>query len=294
MEENAAQSLPPPTSHDFEVAPTLPGQPATAEANQSDVFCPDCGYNLHSLTGDRCPECGGDIRTLLDDPSEIPWLYRKQKGWIRSYWKTMRLVTFGTKEFSREADRRVNLRQARKFRRVTILQAYVPLIAMPLGVLASRNRSPTLEVYLYCVVSLVASFAYLWAITILPYYALFHRDLPPERQQRAAGLMLYAAAPMAWMYVPALVAVGAITLAPHDEASGGRAPILIGAFLSAGLALLIPWGVINAMRRMLNSPRESFRIGVRFVASWVAAILLTLVGIPLAVLLPALVFFSFR
>jgi hypothetical protein len=40
-----------------------------------DVPCPQCGYNLRSLSSPRCPECGHVLRLSLSppDPATAPW-----------------------------------------------------------------------------------------------------------------------------------------------------------------------------------------------------------------------------
>jgi rubredoxin len=47
----------------------------------ADVFCPDCGYDLHGLTGARCPECGFDLETVRARAPQIPWARRREIGW---------------------------------------------------------------------------------------------------------------------------------------------------------------------------------------------------------------------
>ena len=36
------------------------------------AVCPDCGYDLRGLTGDRCPECGFDLNVVRTQTPQIP------------------------------------------------------------------------------------------------------------------------------------------------------------------------------------------------------------------------------
>ena len=95
-----------------------------------DLFCPECAYNLRTLTSDRCPECGSSLETLRSTVSGIPWTKRDQLGWFRAYWKTVRLATFGQRKFVFEIGRPVDYADSQRFRWLTILHVYVPILAL--------------------------------------------------------------------------------------------------------------------------------------------------------------------
>src|SRR5829696_1063144 len=104
--------------------PAAPAPPAPTDAApppaDEDLFCPECGYNLHALHGiDRCPECGLAIDRDGFARSRIPWVHRRHVGRIRSYWRTVWLATLRPKTVAAEASRRVSYPDARQFRYVT-------------------------------------------------------------------------------------------------------------------------------------------------------------------------------
>ncbi len=80
-----------------------------------DLFCQDCGYNLRGLTGARCPECGHSLETIRALESQIPWVYRKEQGWFRAYWRTVWLVMFRQRRFCEEMARPVSFDDAQRF-----------------------------------------------------------------------------------------------------------------------------------------------------------------------------------
>src|ERR1041385_7387891 len=92
--------------------------PAAAFAD--DLICPDCGYSLRGLTVARCPECGLTLDFIEGGQSTLPWAHRRPGGFWRSYWRTVWLVMFHTKRFCREAYRPVDLRDAQRFRYLSV------------------------------------------------------------------------------------------------------------------------------------------------------------------------------
>ena len=59
--------------------------------------CPECGYSLRGLTGDRCPECGEPFLTTQRTfrrwaLRRIPWDRRHRTGLIRAYVATFLLI----------------------------------------------------------------------------------------------------------------------------------------------------------------------------------------------------------
>ncbi len=61
--------------------------------------CPECGYSLRGLTGDRCPECGEPFPTTQRTfrrwaTHRIPWDRRHRTSLLRAYFATVFLIVF--------------------------------------------------------------------------------------------------------------------------------------------------------------------------------------------------------
>lgn len=57
---------------------TLPPQPRYGLADflvDRDIGCPDCGFTLRGLAGNRCPECGSRIQLVIARPDAL-WRLR--------------------------------------------------------------------------------------------------------------------------------------------------------------------------------------------------------------------------
>src|SRR5215204_4041683 len=88
---------------------------APAAAADQDLFCPECGYNLHALHGiDRCPECGLAIDRQGFARSQIPWVHRRHVGRVRAYWRTLWMATLRPARIAAEASRRVGYVDAQR------------------------------------------------------------------------------------------------------------------------------------------------------------------------------------
>ncbi len=93
------------------------------------LYCPDCGYDLRSLTSTRCPECGFGLEAVRAGESQIPWTYRRELGRFRAYWKTVWLVLRWPKQFCLEVARPVSYRDSQSFRWMTVAHAYAAVLA---------------------------------------------------------------------------------------------------------------------------------------------------------------------
>src|SRR2546421_11397401 len=87
--------------------------PMTAPIEQQ-LFCPDCGYNLHGIASDRCPECGFALDRDQLARSRIPWTHRRDIGRARAYLRTVWLVITTPRTIADEVARPVDFDDARR------------------------------------------------------------------------------------------------------------------------------------------------------------------------------------
>ena len=219
--------------------PAAPAVPESREPGlpEEDLYCPECGYNLHALVGvSRCPECGLQIDREGFARSRVPWIHRRAVGRIRAYWRTVWLATLRPTEIAGEASRRVSYPDAQRFRYVTAFVAAAPVIAGLVAAMvwygsaalftlinpstfpgwamsgqpspafdllvpwdAGASLPPVVPIAVLVVCVLVTGVASYW----------FHpRALPVVRQNRAVALSYYACGPLAFVSVPVLALVG--------------------------------------------------------------------------------------
>ncbi|UCD28300.1 MAG: hypothetical protein JSV03_14630 [Planctomycetota bacterium] len=259
-----------------------------------DVFCPVCGYNLRGLPEPRCPECGGqfDVSELV--VSRIPWADRKRIGRFRAYWQTIWLIMHHNQQFCREIDRPVSYRDSQRFRWITLLHMYFPLLGLTFAyyVLGERGLMVVLgdawqTVGLHLAFILSAAVA-----TGLPSYFFHPRHLPVEKQNRAVALSYYACAPMALS--PLLLAVGWIIYEIEgDEINTVNSVIFLGAHL---IMLGIWWlSLILIARRSLHRKLGGMvLITVVMPILWILAAGLTCEGVNTAANFLGIMYYSLQ
>lgn len=288
MPSDASAACPEPvgTSTAVEAAP-LP-------AIDVDVFCPDCAYNLRSLTGIRCPECGTNIEAYRERGSVIPWVYRDKVGRIRAFWKTVWLVTFNDRQFGMELSRPVDERHARKFRWAVIAHAYLPVLAVTLLAFVAGILPRNTEAYVIAAMMQAAAIACLAAVTILPYWGFRHRDLALEMQHRAAVMMLYSPAPLAWTLLAGVLLMLGILC---DVTQLGDAYFV---FCMAGLALVVLSAalMLGAIRRIarhaLGAGRPALWTSAKLIFACLVVAFFVLVVLPASVLFLGVVYYSLQ
>ena len=82
--------------------------PETHDPLPAGTLCVKCGYDLRGLTRVNCPECGDDLTYARGGASVIPWLHRRQRGWLLAYWQTVALVLGNPGLLAREMYRPVS------------------------------------------------------------------------------------------------------------------------------------------------------------------------------------------
>ncbi|MBU0639816.1 MAG: zinc ribbon domain-containing protein [Planctomycetes bacterium] len=192
--------------------PAEPSTPAAVPdqlpALPPDIFCPDCGYNLQTLTSNRCPECGFALDQIRAREPQIPWAHRRELGRFRAYWRTVGQVMLHDRRFCQEMVRPVSYSDAQRFRWITILHALAGLVFVALGELFidSGPLEEAIDDFGAAIVPvlLVSVVLCLAALTGLPSYLFHPRHLPVEQQNRAVALSYYACAPLVWLFLAAV------------------------------------------------------------------------------------------
>jgi len=218
-------------------APAASGSPLPV-----GVECPDCGYDLRGLTGERCPECGFGLDVLRDQKSRIPWSHRAALGSFRAYWKTVWLATRWPKHLWMEMAREVSYADSQSFRWLTCLHAYLPiLLGMALWCLMVGARQGTGAQGDWWIAGglQVVALGLLAGLPGLASYFFHPRRELVIRQNRAIALSYYASAPLAWtvLFVPVAVVGAPLT--------AGRTPlgtdVLVGILAVAYLTAIVMW-----------------------------------------------------
>ena len=255
-----------------------------------DLYCQQCGYNLRGLISNRCPECGHSLETVRATEPQIPWVHRKKLGWFRAYWKTIGLVMFRQRRFCEEMARPVSYRDSQSFRWLTILHAYVPIVASTIALYVfwfPRADEGEVTTTAFATVWPVVGFhllllLYLAAMTGLPGYFFHPKDVPILLQNRAIALSYYACGPLALTALPSAATITAAII-------GGEGDVVFGLTIFAvvfPVAQLIVWllDLTHVCRRIMpQRKRRADLIAVCLPLSGLLLGLLIFVGIPAGV-----------
>jgi hypothetical protein len=306
-----------------------PGAPAVADDDA--LHCPACDYDLRALTGGRCPECGLAIDRAALSQSQIPWSHRGRIGRFRAYRKTVWMVFRHPKKVAADVSRPVSLDDARRFRRVTVLSTFLPLLGLGLwgyfaalhewlhgqktgngdgvyftGIHARIPVAPSGRTLGWVVEGIGVAFAalclwlFLMAVTGVAGYFFHPRALSTVRQNRAVALSYYACAPLAWTFIPALTMAGIILLALTnfaDTDNGFRLIVLgnITWYVVVGIQLASWWRCSMSMLRHTTrcSGIRVAALGLSLPVFWAVLAALILCVLPLVFLGIAIVVLSF-
>ena len=272
-------------------------RPTDQPAIEQDLFCPECAYNPRGLTSDRCPECGYDLESIRAPVSGIPWVYRKEMGRFRAYWKTVGLVMFRQKRFCDEMARPVSYADSQSFRWVTVLHTYLPVLPATFLQYGLAWPAPFDEEVLDFLFSTVwpigvvhvAILLFLAAATGVPSYFFHPRGAQVALQNRAIALSYYACGPLAVTALPLAAAVIGVAVGPDRRVGLGF--MLIAALVPMG-QVLAWWTDLVRINRRVMPQRKGATVLVEMLLPvlWLALGALILVGLPLVVSIVLLVF----
>ena len=278
-----------------------------------DLFCPACGYSLYGIASNRCPECGLTIDRSAAAMSRIPWSHRARIGRFRAYWRTNMMAILRPGRLADEIRRPVDFRDAQRFRHVTVLLAWAPLVALGtwgylsvIDVRAAPSVPPEDRLgWVLEVVALVSAAFSLWLFLLTGTGAgsyFFHpRRLPVSCQNRAIALSYYACAPLAWLWLPCglTALVAAVVSQPWGE-HGFGATIGESAWLGALLlvTLIVLAGYVRTIQLMLRTTQggvlRTLALAAYLPTAWAALCCIILLAIPAAVAFCSLVILSLR
>lgn len=246
-----------------------------ASQDEAQLFCPECGYSLRGLAGDRCPECGHDIGQYRSAGSRIPWL--RVRGVLHpiAFWKTVFLIVFWRCRWLYfETQQPLNFRHARLFSWLCGLHAWAggwllaPLvydgdwwrnIRKTLRDFRDSLHEPDESLVLYLglpVLTLIAALA----ISGVHTYFFETKTEGPVVRRRVVALSYLAAAPLAMF--PVFVAIIFALVQPSMFGDPGHLQQCRLAFVAAtGLTLLIWYAIMSQFAsRLLRNPGRVWRV----------------------------------
>lgn len=208
------------------------------------------------------------------------------------------MVMFRHKEFCQELARPVSYSHAQRFRWMTVLHAYAPILVVTAFFFDfpwTQDFKELIEAVgtvLPFAIAQACTLVFLAAATGIPSYYYHPKALSVELQNRAIAMSYYATAALAWSFLPAVCAVLGYVLRPIHETTG---------FLFMLIAFLVPFGLLTAwwldlihiaLRVMPHLRGRAVALAVGVPLLWLILCMLILAGLPLVVLYVYVVFAS--
>lgn len=225
-----------------------------------ELRCPACDYDLRALAGDRCPECGLLVDRQRLSVSRIPWVHRAQIGRVRAYCRTVMLAWRHPFALAQNVAMPVELRDAKRFQRVTVFLAYFPLLVVGVGALIANNNTRfdrfdlthgpqktgyILQLLLYLVIA-GSGWLFLLTATGVASYFFHPKSLSVSRQNRAIAISYYACAPLSTLVLTLLLLGGAALVNQYCKqnplGSSWLEPAVPGLEIVAGLLAMLQIG----------------------------------------------------
>lgn len=277
-----------------------------------ELACPECRYDLRAIASERCPECGLAIDRQSMSVSRIPWAHSKSIGRWRAYWRTNLMVIFRIERLADEIARPVSFADAQRFRHVTVLAAWLTVlawrgsasIAHPNEVFDGLQYPGShlgwwLEAAVFAAALFAAWLALLMMSGVGSYF--FHpRGLPVIQQNRGIALSYYACAPLVWLWLPALCAGAATKLSTLDWVRDGPGQrwvnaLAIASLVSSAVIVGACWvGAVGLMARITRcGVARTITMAVYLPCAWALCAAVAAL-IPATVFYVSLVVLSFR
>jgi hypothetical protein len=229
--------------------------------DSAERFCPDCGYDLRGIASQRCPECGLAIDSNAN-LSRIPWRHRGRIGWVRAFCRTILLATFKPRRLAGVSAGPIGFSESQYFRRIVVGLASVPLVAAlsiiihvqgGSGFISAVGLSP-LDVQGAWHPRFIWQLAFIWSAgaTLAPVAVVaivlavglctaaskyWFTSPPIDQRNRAMTVGEYACAPLAWLFIPGIAALGFNLQSTHD----------LGLSLICGLSLCLSYASLAAV-----------------------------------------------
>lgn len=270
-------------------------QAQPASSVRDELFCPECSYSLRQLSSAQCPECGLALAFIDGPESCIPWGNRQRIGGVWAYLKTVMQACFWPKRLCHEMCRRVDERDAGRFRLVSISICMLMLLGAaglhyygrPQDFRDARHYFgewflPTIAVSIFLTLLLMSGAAGDLFVTKLVH---------PELSRRAIALSAYSSAWLWWTWLPvALVAIGSQLKTRNGYAEG----IVLITGLALGPGILFCWwaSLMRVARYTVRDARLVRRVAWATPLVWGLAALVIGVGIPVAGLFISVVAYS--
>jgi len=175
--------------------------------------CEECGYNLTGLIGNICPECGQEFDPQAVRMSCVPWERRKRLGLVSAFLLTIWRVIARPKSFRQEATLGGPLshKSGRSFRNLTAsLVGGSAGAVVAAGILIRNDHRVTTPMVIICALLTtgMTAVAAIGAIECLAANVL--RPVEEYDHPCAAGVLLYAGAPLAFSPLVAMALILAL------------------------------------------------------------------------------------
>ncbi len=285
-----------------------------------DIFCPGCSYCLRGATGERCPECGYSLDRMRSGASKIPWLQRKQSGRLRTYWRTVWMVTFINRRFCEDYARPISYRDARLFQWLTVLHAVLPILLVvvvayltiplepgseagnPLQQIVATGALPRGPSWFERVfseawpvaLSQVCLILFLATASGVPSYFFHPRQVGVRLQNNAIAMSYYTCGPLSLTALPVVLLAAA--WAHGSFICWHGAALILAAALSAVVLWLTWWlNLVHTFRRImphLVSRSVAMAVGVPLL--WLVLAGLIFIALPAIVVYVLVIIDSLR
>lgn len=287
-----------------------------AMAEDAELRCPECGYDLRGSGSGRCPECGSAFDRAQMSRSKIAWEHRREIGLMRAWWRTVWQATFRVKDLADSISAPADWHAARRFWLINALLLYLPIAVLlicfgeqwraelsssvNLGSMPMAMLGWWREVIVPVAAGLsipgmlfVTLLGFVLTGTGIQTYLLQAVPLPREAQDRAATIGLYMSG--GFVGGALLTVAGALVImAVLFTMTASELAFSVSMTMSPLLMLAVAWSGIWRIYRRVTQARaiRSMLIALAIPGLWLLAGLVWLFVLPWCIGLLALVILS--